>query len=129
MFELMEAVKDAATKLKRHYSHNSVSLSAGCDVFYQFISSLRDFGQVSTIFISGQDISLLAMQDFEGFKSHIIAAVREYAQNTKQVKDTIADHVDAFIKDDSIVSVDCTFALLPSPMTARSSRTATHALW
>lgn len=46
MFELMEAVKDAATKLKRHYSHNSVSLSAGCDVFYQFISSLRDFGQV-----------------------------------------------------------------------------------
>lgn len=45
MFELMEAVKDAATRLKRHYSHNSVSLSAGCDVFYQFISSLRDFGQ------------------------------------------------------------------------------------
>jgi hypothetical protein len=43
-------------------------------------------------------------QDFEGFKSHIIAAVREYAQNTKQVKDTIAAHVDAFIKDDSVVS-------------------------
>lgn len=86
MFELMEAVKDAATRLKRHYSHNSVSLSAGCDVFYQFISSLRDFGQ-----------------DFEGFKSHIIAAVREYAQNTKQVKDTIANHVDAFIQDDSVI--------------------------
>ncbi|KAG8825027.1 translation initiation factor eIF-2B subunit alpha [Serendipita sp. 401] len=86
MFELMEAVKDAATRLKRHYSHNSVSLSAGCEVFYQFISSLRDFGQ-----------------DFEGFKSHIIAAVREYAQNTKQVKDTIAGNVDAFIKDDSVI--------------------------
>lgn len=113
MFELMEAVKDAATKLKRHYSQNSVSLSAGCDVFYQFISSLRDFGQVSIVFICGQVLSLCAMQDFEGFKSHIIAAVREYAQNTKQVKDTIADHVDAFIKDDSIVSIDCTFALLP----------------
>ncbi|KAG8808057.1 translation initiation factor eIF-2B subunit alpha [Serendipita sp. 399] len=90
MFELMEAVKDAATKLKRHYSHNSVSLSAGCEVFYQFISSLRDFGQVEN-------------KDFEGFKSHIIAAVREYAQNTKQVKDTIAKHVDAFIKDDSVI--------------------------
>src|ERR1700761_3293404 len=51
MFELMEAVKDAATNLKRHYSHNSVSLSAGCDVFYQFISSLRDFGQVYMCFM------------------------------------------------------------------------------
>lgn len=45
MFELMEAVKTAANRLKLHYSHNSVSLSAGCDVFYQFLSSLRDFGQ------------------------------------------------------------------------------------
>ncbi|PVF98914.1 nagb/rpia/CoA transferase-like protein [Serendipita vermifera] len=88
MFELMEAVKEAATRLKRHYSHNSVSLSAGCDVFYQFISSLRDFGQ-----------------DFEGFKNNIIAAVREYAQNTKRVKDTIAEHVDAFIKDDSVILI------------------------
>ncbi|KIM31031.1 hypothetical protein M408DRAFT_21822 [Serendipita vermifera MAFF 305830] len=85
MFELMEAVKDAATKLKRHYSHNSVSLSAGCDVFYQFISSLRDFGQAS--------IQL----------DPKLPAVREYAQNTKQVKDTIADNVDAFIKDDSVI--------------------------
>lgn len=128
MFELMEAVKDAATKLKRHYSHNSVSLSAGCDVFYQFISSLRDFGQVSIIFICGPELSLCTMQDYEGFKSHIIAAVREYAQNTKHVKDTIAGHVDAFIKDDSIVSIDRTFALLPLLATTRSLRTATPAL-
>jgi translation initiation factor eIF-2B subunit alpha len=56
MFELMEAVKDAATRLKRHYSHNSVSLSAGCDVFYQFISSLRDFGQVRK-----SDVSLIGV--------------------------------------------------------------------
>ena len=44
----MEAVKSAANTLKRHYAASSLSLSAGagCEIFYQFVSSLRDAGSV-----------------------------------------------------------------------------------
>jgi len=119
MFELMEAVKAAADTLKQSFS-NSIAISAGCDLFFRFVSSIRDTGGAVILHYHWRRaITKTRFQDFDEFKREIQQACQEYAQSVINVKETIARHINSFIKDDSIVRlISVTFVIF---LTRRST--------
>jgi translation initiation factor eIF-2B subunit alpha len=131
MFELMEAVKAAADTLKQSFS-NSIAISAGCDLFFRFVSSIRDTGGAVIFYHYYRwAITKKRFQDFDEFKREIKQACQEYAQSVINVKETIARHINSFIKDDSIVrltDLDKTSNFLNTTLVNRSSHMLIPAL-
>ncbi|KAF8755028.1 glycosyl hydrolase 31 family [Rhizoctonia solani] len=90
MQQLLESLQRGAAILKSR-SSNPLSLTAGCDLFIRYVTSLP------------QDTS--ATRSFEDHKEELVKQGRKYAQTTAATcRDTIAQHTLGVIKDDSIVS-------------------------
>ncbi|CAE6442889.1 unnamed protein product [Rhizoctonia solani] len=89
MQQLLESLQRGAAVLKSR-SSNPLSLTAGCDLFIRYVTSLP------------QDTS--ARRSFEDHKEELVKQGRKYAQTTAATcRDTIAQHALGVIKDDSII--------------------------
>lgn len=78
---------DATSKLKKDVK-NSVSLTAGCDLFTRFV--LRNIND---------------MGDWEACKDHLMKNGRLFAQRAKDARKTIASNGLPFIRDDDVILV------------------------
>ncbi|KAG9010703.1 translation initiation factor eIF-2B subunit alpha [Tulasnella sp. JGI-2019a] len=85
MFEVVEAMKNAATVLKAK-SPNPISLTAGCDLFIRFVTMSR------------QDY-----KDFSAHKADLVRQGKEYAATATSCREKIAEHAFGFIKEDAII--------------------------
>lgn len=89
MQQLLESLQRGAAVLKSR-SSNPLSLTAGCDLFIRYVTSLP------------QDSS--PRRSFEEHKAELVRQGRKYAQSTAATcRDTIAQHTLGIIKDDSII--------------------------
>ncbi|KAJ2832672.1 translation initiation factor eIF-2B subunit alpha [Coemansia sp. 'formosensis'] len=86
MLELMKIVPEACAQLKRA-THNSISLSAGCDVF------LQQMGRLS----QGQSA--------EECSRALIQAGSEFVQGAGGCRDRVAEFGSAFVRDDHTILV------------------------
>ncbi|KAJ2579670.1 translation initiation factor eIF-2B subunit alpha [Coemansia sp. RSA 1836] len=86
MLELMKTVPEACAQLKRA-SHNSISLSAGCDVFLQQMARLSQG------------------QSAEECSRALIEAGTEFVQEAGRCRDRVAEFGSAFVRDDHTILV------------------------
>ncbi|KAG8756282.1 translation initiation factor eIF-2B subunit alpha [Ceratobasidium sp. 428] len=89
MQQLLESLQKGAAVLKSR-SSTPLSLTAGCDLFIRYVTSLP------------QDAT--PRRSFEEHKSELVRQGRKYAQTTAATcRDIIAQHALGVIKDDSII--------------------------
>ncbi|KAG9120454.1 translation initiation factor eIF-2B subunit alpha [Ceratobasidium sp. 392] len=89
MQQLLESLQKGAAVLKSR-SSTPLSLTAGCDLFIRYVTSLP------------QDTT--PRRSFEEHKAELVRQGRKYAQTTAATcRDTIAQHALGVIKDDSII--------------------------
>lgn len=85
--ELIQILAEASDSLKKSVS-NSVSLSAGCDLFMRFVlRNVNDYGE------------------WEACKSHLVTNGRLFADRAKASRDKIGEIGLPFIRDDDIILV------------------------
>ncbi|KAG0213416.1 translation initiation factor eIF-2B subunit alpha [Mortierella sp. GBA30] len=87
MSEFMLSIKDASQKLKSSV-RNSISLSAGCDLFLRFVTR------------NSQDVA-----DFETWKATLIVRGRSFVEKADACRYKIAELGVPFIKDGSVVLI------------------------
>ncbi|CAN6631688.1 translation initiation factor eIF2B subunit alpha [Trichomonascus vanleenenianus] len=85
--ELIMLLEEASTALKTSVK-NSVSLSAGCDLFMRFV--LRNINEYG---------------DWEACKRHLVANGRVFVERAKASRQKIADVGLPFIRDDNVILV------------------------
>ncbi|QRV92351.1 translation initiation factor eIF-2B beta subunit [Ceratobasidium sp. AG-Ba] len=89
MQQLLESLQKSAAVLKSR-SSTPLSLTAGCDLFIRYVTSLP------------QDT--IPRRSFEEHKAELVRQGRKYAQTTAATcRDTIARHALGVIKDDSVI--------------------------
>ena len=85
--ELIQTLKEASTELKTSVD-NSMSLSAGCDLFMRFVlRNIREYG------------------DWEACKGHLVKNGRLFAERSKAARKTISEKGLAFVRDDDVILV------------------------
>ncbi|KAG9320951.1 hypothetical protein KVV02_007699 [Mortierella alpina] len=87
MSEFMLSIKDASQKLKSSV-RNSISLSAGCDLFLRFVTR------------NSQDVA-----DFETWKKTLIVRGQSFVEKADACRYKIAEMGVPFIKDGSVVLI------------------------
>ncbi|KAL1925021.1 uncharacterized protein VTP21DRAFT_4675 [Calcarisporiella thermophila] len=85
--ELMDTLKNAIQTLKSS-TRNSISLSAGCDVFMQFVT--RVFHD---------------LMDFDALKKHLISRGEFIVARAAACRDKVAEFGEQFIKDDAVILI------------------------
>ncbi|CAG8465377.1 658_t:CDS:10 [Diversispora eburnea] len=85
--EFMESLKDASQKLKSSVK-NSISLSAGADLFMRFVTR------------TSHDVT-----NFEACKEHLMNSGKVLVQKAAAVREKIAELGVQFIKDDAVILI------------------------
>lgn len=85
--ELIQTLKEASATLKASVS-NSMSLSAGCDLFMRFV--LRNIREYN---------------DWEACKGHLVKNGRLFAERSKAARATISQKGLPFVRDDDVILV------------------------
>lgn len=105
MFELVKELKDGAEALKRQ-SSNSISLSAGTELFIEFVTLFPHDASVRANRCSHFESRVLITASFQSFlelKSELIRQGHNYVTEALSYRQKIADLAFDFIKDGSIV--------------------------
>lgn len=99
--EYMDVLKRGGDELKQRVVNN-ISLSAGVDLFQQFVSrSIADLGVCGAMQMPRNADS--DTQDFEHCRRHLIKNGRLFVQRAKDGRRRIADLGEKFVRDDSII--------------------------
>lgn len=101
----MKVLGDATTRLKKSVQ-NSISLSAGCDLFTRFVlRNINEYGvciERDQVLFFGCPATNIWEQEWETCKKHLIQNGRLFVQRAMESRDKIARNGLPFIRDDDV---------------------------